>query len=205
MGRTVRRASIFAVTLLMSLVGVVTFTGSAASAAPRINEVTQTAFIWNCPTGGPGCANVQTRVGDVRPAEPIADICQGAFSGREKNLIYNMTGRRGAAERTGFLYRENLQSPGAQTESCVSGGTFNNAPVGVIQRLCPYLTCGETGRITSNQITLREFCDIRIDGVSWHLTVAVNPATGGPLTAGFIHADDLNNPSFLQNDCTQPN
>ncbi|MEH1125606.1 hypothetical protein [Micromonospora sp. CPCC 206061] len=82
-----------------------TLSQSAASAAQIPNSVNQTAFIWNCPTGAPACfPGAQTRVGDVRVGDPIADLCHGNFNGRLKNLVWNQTGRAGAAERTGFLY-----------------------------------------------------------------------------------------------------
>ncbi|MBE1489563.1 hypothetical protein [Plantactinospora soyae] len=200
MRRTVRRSSVFAVTLLMAVVGMVTLTGSAASARPLNNRVTQTAFIWNCPTGTPGCSAVQTRVGDVRTADPMTDVCRVTIAGVAKNLIYNRTARAGASLRTGFLYRSNLQSPNLQQDSCVSGGSFNNVPGNTPQRLCPHPNCGGVATATSGQ-QLREFCSVDDEiGNIWHLTVALSTTTG-PLTAGFINRDDLNNATNLQFDC----
>jgi hypothetical protein len=183
----------------MTVAGAVALTATAASADPMDNSVSRTAFIWNCPTGIPGCSAVQTRVGDVRTTDPMTDVCTVSGAGVEKNLIYNRTGRSGASLRTGFLFRENLESQD-QDESCVSGGTFNNVPANTPQRLCPHPNCGGVATATSAQ-QLREFCFVEDElGNVWHLTVARSTATG-PLTAGFINREDLNNFTSLQDDC----
>lgn len=200
MRRTLRRGAVLAVTLVLTVVGTVGLTGSAASARPLDNRVTRTAYIWNCPTGTPGCSAVQTRVGDVRTGDPMTDVCRVTVAGVAKNLIYNRTTRTGASLRTGFLYRENLRSPAAQGDSCVTGGTFNNVPANTPQRLCPHPNCGGVATATRSQ-QLREFCSVEDEfGNIWHLTVALSTTTG-PLTAGFINRDDLNNATTLQFDC----
>jgi hypothetical protein len=195
--RALRRASVLLVTLLTATVGVVTVSQSAAAAAPIANSVNQTAFIWNCPTGAPACfPGPQTRVGDVRVGDPIADLCHGNFDGRLKNLIWNQTGRTGAAERTGFLYQSNLVSR-TQRDSCYTGGVGLAAVfLGATQRLCPYATCGRTGSVPRDNTNwvMREFCNVDRGGVNWRLVVAYNRSTNGPLTAGFVDESALDDP-----------
>ncbi|HEX8628603.1 MAG TPA: hypothetical protein VF755_10585 [Catenuloplanes sp.] len=130
-------------------------------------------------------------------------MCRVTTNGVAKNLIYNRTTRRGAAERTGFLHRELLASTTAQRDSCDTGGVAQAAGGRVTQRLCPYTACGETGRTTANHI-LRHFCYIAINGVDWHLTVSHVNQQNGPLTAGFVRADELAAVPAVQNDCTRP-
>lgn len=206
---SIRRSAITLVMLLTATVGIVALPGSAAYADPVDNRVTTTAYIWNCPTGAPGCyPGEQTRVGDVRVGDPLTDACRVTFGSREKNLVYNRTNRGGAADRTGFLYRSNLATPGYQTDSCYSAGLENRADGSdVVQRLCPYDTCGATFDFPSNysDYRVRELCSTWISGADWHLTVAYHVATGGPLTAGFIRAEDLRDPYLpQQNDCEFP-
>ena len=195
--RALRRTSILLAMLLTATVGVVTLSQSAASAAPIANSVNQTAFIWNCPTGAPGCfPGPQTRVGDVRVGDPIADLCHGSFGGNLKNLVWNRTGRTGAAERTGFLYQSNLRSK-SQRDSCYTGGVELTAIFeGAIQRLCPYATCGRTGSVPrdNRNWVMREFCNVDRGSVNWRLVVAYNRTTNGPLTAGFVDQSTLDDP-----------
>lgn len=208
--RSIRRCSVLLVALLTAMVGAVAVAGSPASAAPIPNTVTATAFIWNCPTGAPGCfPGAQTRVGDVRVGDPLTDVCAGNFSGREKNLVWNRTSRGGAAERTGFLYRSflRLNSPvnGGQTDSCYTGGVFNFASVGTIQRLCPYFACGRVGAVpNTNNPVLKDFCYVLSDGIEWRLIVTFDDRSRGPVTAGFIPLSELNPFVNQLNDCKSP-
>jgi hypothetical protein len=190
--RSIQRCAVLLVALLTAMVGAFAVPGSPAYAAPIANTVTATAFIWNCPTGAPGCfPGAQTRVGDVRVNEPLTDVCTGNFGGNLKNLVWNRTTRVGAAERTGFLYRSFLRSA-SQTESCYTGGVFNFAEVGTIQRLCPYFACGRVGAVlnTSNPV-LKDFCYVLSDGTEWRLIVTYDDRTRGPVTAGFIPLSEL--------------
>lgn len=192
-----RRASILLAAVLSATAGVVAMSQSASSAAPISNSVNQTAFIWNCPTGATGCfPGPQTRVGDVRVGDPIADLCHGNFNGRLKNLVWNQTSRAGAAERTGFLYQETLVSK-TQRDSCFTGGVQLTAIFeGATQRLCPYDTCGRTGTVPRDNTNwvMREFCNVDRDGANWRLVVAYNRTTNGPLTAGFVDESTLDDP-----------
>jgi hypothetical protein len=202
MHRTIRRISILVVALLAG-----TLPGSAAYANPVYNEVTTTAYIWNCPTGAPNCyPGAQTRVGDVRVSEPLTDGCQATFGDRLMSLIFNRTGRVGAAERTGFLYRSTLKyAPGK--DSCYTAGNKNSTGPGVPQLLCPYETCGPVYTIPSNSsdYELRDICGLFRGNVDWRLTVAFNKSTRGPVTAGFIQATELDDPYTPQpRDCDRP-
>lgn len=192
-----RRIPILLVALLAATVSAVTVSQPAANASPASNSVVRTAYIWNCPTGAPGCyPGAQTRVGDVRVGDPIADLCTGTFSGNQKNLIFNQTARGGAAERTGFLYRNNLFSDDVE-DSCYTGGVAQSVvDRGATQRLCPYDSCGSTGTVPRNNSNwvLREFCYTFRSNVDWRLVVAYNRNTNGPLTAGFVRASQLDNP-----------
>lgn len=195
--RLLRRAAILVVALFAATVSAVAGSQTAASASPIANSVNQTAYIWNCPTGAPGCyPGAQTRVGDVRVGDPIADLCAGTFGGNQKNLIFNQTARSGAAERTGFLYRSTLSSKD-QRDSCHTGGVGHSVvDNGANQRLCPYDSCGTTGTVPRNNGSwvLREFCFTYRSNVDWRLVVAYNTTTNGPLTAGFVRASQLDNP-----------
>ena len=152
----------------------------------------------------PPTAAEQARVGDVRTVDgQITDVCRVA--GTTMNLVYNRTNRTGAADRTGFLYRSNLQQPGLQTDTCTGNGVAASAPVGTLQLLCPYSTCGRTGDMDTGE-TMLAFCDTSISGERFLLTVLFNKNTGGPLTAGFISEDNLNGGGpLLQSDCENPN
>ncbi|MCW6006689.1 hypothetical protein K1W54_19185 [Micromonospora sp. CPCC 205371] len=195
--RALRRVAIVLATLLAARAGAVPLPPAAGGAAPISNSVDETAFIWNCPTGAPGCfPGPQTRVGDVRVGDPIADLCHGNFSGRLKNLVWNQTGRAGAAERTGFLYQSTLSSK-SQRDSCYTSGVELTAIfLGATQRLCPYNTCGSTGRVPRDNMNwvMREFCNVDRGSVNWRLVVAYNKTTNGPLTAGFVNEAALDDP-----------
>lgn len=204
-----RRGAIILVALLAAMVGVVALPGSAAHARPKNNEVTATSYIWNCPTGAPGCyPGAQTRVGDVRVGDPLTDVCQVTFGTRRKSLVYNRTDRGGAADRTGFLYRDDFRFT-PNTDNCYTAG-IANAPdhAGVVQRLCPWDACGPVFRIPSNYTdwVLRDLCTTFISGKEYRLTVAYNINTRGPLTAGFVRPDeDLRTPwPPTENNCEIP-
>lgn len=183
-----RRIMVLTVAMVMTVAGTVALTGSAASASPIFNSVRQTAFIWNCPTGVAGCSAEQTRVGDIRTTDPMTDVCR--VNNNPLNLAYNRTNRAGAAKRTGFLYRTNLNNQNLM-DSCTTGGVPASAPAGTEQRLCPFLACGGVAVSHANQ-TLRAFCSVDNDNTTFYLTVAFYGNTGGPLTAGFMDGDDMN-------------
>lgn len=187
---------------VIAMVGMVGFTGSAAQARPITHGVTQTAFIWNCPTSVAGCSAEQTRVGDVRTVDnPITDVCK--VDTVAKNLVYNRTNRGGAAKRAGFLYRSNLESPNRQLDSCTTAGVAANAPNGTIQRLCPFLACGRVGAFQTGE-TIKAFCTVDNDNTTFYLTVSFRTATGGPLTGGFMDRDDMNSAPLGLPDCENP-
>lgn len=185
-----QRIIVLVAAVLMALAGMVALTGATASAQAFHNSVVRTAFIWNCPTGVPACAAEQTRVGDIRTSDPITDICR--VDNNPLNLAYNWTSRGGAANRTGFLYRENLANQ-SQTESCTSGGVTAAAPAGTRQRLCPFLACGSVATYDQGQ-RIRAFCYVDNDSTRFWLTTAFYPNgvnQGGPLTGGFMDSDDM--------------
>jgi hypothetical protein len=188
--------------LLASVVGAVVVGAAPASAAPRANRVAANfAYIWNCPTGVTGCSSVQGRVGDIRRADPMTDVCR--VDGNDMNLAYNRaTSTPGGPERTGFLYRSNLQTPGQQGDSCRTGGVGASALSGTLQRLCAYTACGRTGAVTASS-TIRTFCDRFISNHRWVLTTVFG-SNGGPMTAGFIDVDDFDSVAGLLPDCDNP-
>lgn len=186
-----RRITVLAATTVLALAGAVTFTTSTASATPQFNSVVRTAFIWNCPTGAPACAAEQTRVGDIRTGDgQITDVCR--VPNIAKNLVYNRSNRTGAAKRTGFLFRENLTFPNRQLDSCTTAGVIADAPAGTEQLLCPFLACGGVADHDAGK-RLRTFCYVDNDRTRFWLTVSFVVDTGGPLTAGFMDQNDMNN------------
>jgi hypothetical protein len=85
------------------------------------------AFVWNCPTGAPACfPGPQTRVGDVRTGDPIADLCHGNVDGRLKNLIWLSMGPRTARSRP-----VSWTKPPLTTHSAVRGSIATDAEFGI--------------------------------------------------------------------------